>query len=607
MGNLTRVAHREHHSGHDDRMIVRAPELIGHGGWIGIDGELSLQALRGKVVVLGFWAFSCAKCSRLLDELARLQDRFPDEVAVIGVHSPKFPYTGGHEAVVRAVARLGVPFPVLDDPELVTWQQYGVRGWPTVAVVDPRGNVAGALAGDDKGPLLHQVVQDLVDEHRRKTHLVTGPVPVHEPAEHRRRRPGALRFPSKVATDRRGRLAVADTGNDRVVVIELLGESRGRITHVLGGLRRPQGVRLYGTTLVVCDTGNDRVVSVELARRPGADVAVVPDLAGILRLRVLPNEVIATDLAQPWDVVADVDGSYVVAEAAGQRLWRIPADGSSPAVIAGDRYEGLLDGPADEAELAQPSGLARLPNGIAFVDAESSSLRLLDGRGRVGTLAGEGLFDWGKRDGRPGLARMQHPQGVAAALDGTSLFVVDTYNHALRWWLDRRLVTLPVQGPAGDPGLCEPSGLDVLPDGRLVIADSANHRIALVDPVDGRLEPLVIEAVALPDAEAELVWGEPIAAGVGEQLDVPFAVDLAPLELDLTADPPVRVEVQADPPWLLDHGPTAWAHAAPAGHLPLQGGSVGSGTLTVRVTARAATDGLVGTRRSLRRHALTVR
>ena len=55
MGNLTRVAHREHRSGHDDRMIVRAPELIGHGGWIGIDGELSLQALRGKVVVLGFW------------------------------------------------------------------------------------------------------------------------------------------------------------------------------------------------------------------------------------------------------------------------------------------------------------------------------------------------------------------------------------------------------------------------------------------------------------------------------------------------------------------------------------------------------------------------
>ncbi len=582
-------------------VIVQAPELIGHGGWVGIDGELSLQTLRGKVVVLSFWAFSCAKCLHGNEELAELQRRFPDEVTVVGVHSPKFPYSGSHDAVERAVARHGITFPVLDDPDLVTWQQYGVRGWPTMVVVDPSGKVEGMLIGEGKGPLLHQIVQDLVERHRRRNRVVLEPVPVPEPAPHLRRRPGGLYFPSKVATDRRGRLAIADTGNDRVVIVEMHDRGKGRITHVISGLRRPQGVRLYGSDLLICDTGNDRVLLIDLARRPGPDEPVEADPAGIIRLRALSREVIAVDLAQPWDIIADVDRSYVVAEAARQRLWRIPVDGSSPAVIAGDQYEGLADGPGDEAELAQPSGLTRLPNGVAFVDAESSALRLLDGRGRVGTLVGEGLFDWGLRDGRAGVARMQHPQGVVAAHDGTSLFVADTYNHAIRWWRDRRLVTLPIEG------LREPAGLDVLPDGRLAIADSGNHRIVLADPDTGELQALELDVIDLPAAEPNPVWGPPLQTEAGDDLPVPFTVELGGLDLDLTVATPVRVDIRAEPTWLIDHGPTAWSHVRATGEVHLQGGSLGSGTLTVTVEARVAGDGIVSTRRSVTQHPFIVR
>lgn len=586
-------------------MIVRAPELIGHAGWIGVDGELSLGALRGRVVVLGFWTFSCAKCLRVLDDLRQIQERFPAEVTVVGVHSPKFPYAGQHEAVVGAVARHRFPFPILDDPDLVTWQQYGVRGWPTVVVIDPRSNVVGALSGEGKGALLHQVVQDQVQQHRRTTNLQLQPVALRPPRR-AGTAPGGLAYPAKVATDRRGRLAIADTGNDRVLVAELLddarpGEARARITHVVAGVEQPQGVRLYGSDLLICDTGGDRVVAVDLAGRPGPDEPVQADPAGILRLRVLPSEVIAVDLASPWDVVADADRSYVVTEAARQRLWRIPDDGSSPAVIAGDQYEGLVDGPADEAELAQPSGLARLPNGIAFVDAESSALRLLDGRGRIGTLVGEGLFDWGLRDGRAGTARMQHPQGIAASLDGTSLFVADTFNHRIRWWRDRRLLTLPIGG------LAEPGGLDVLPDGRLVIADSGHHRIVLADPSTGEVLPLVFEHVVLPGTDLGPVWGSPLTGTTGEPLPVPFLVDIGRFELDGDAGAPVRVDVSSEPPWLLDHGPTAWTHIRPDGTVQLQGGSHGSGTLTVTVLAQVGGEGVRTTRRSITQHPLTVR
>lgn len=581
-------------------MKVRAPELVGHGGWLGVESPLSLQALRGKVVVLHFWTAGCINCQRTLDDLRLVQQRFEREVVVVSVHSPKFPHEGHPEAVRRAVARLGITHPVLDDPDMVTWQAYGVRGWPTLVVVSPRGHVLGALAGEGNAALLDQIVQDVVEEGRVKGTLAPTRLrlrPVEQPG------PTVLdlRFPGKVAADRRNRLAVSDTGNDRVLVLELVAPARARITHIVEGLRRPQGVRLYGSDLVICDTGNDRVLLVDLAARPGLDESVHPHPAGIIHLRTLPSEVIAPDLSSPWDVVADVDRSFVVAEAGRHRLWRIPADGSSPGVIAGDGYEGMGDGEGDEAELAQPSGLARLPTGIAFVDAASSALRLLTNRGRVGTLVGEGLYDWGLRDGRPSQARLQHPQGLTADLDGTSLYIADTFNSKLRWWRDNKLVTLAVEG------LCEPGGVDMLADGRLVVADTGNHRIALVDPDSGEVTPLVIDRLQLPEEHPVPLWGPPLQAAAGEPLGIPFAVALGAYRLDPAEPAPVLIELAVEPSWLLDHGPRGWTHIRTAGELGVRAGSVGSGSLTVTVTASACGDGVCILRRSVTQHPLVVR
>lgn len=590
-------------------MSVTAPELVGHGGWIGVEGDLSLRALRGRVVVVLFWTFACSKCCRVGDELADLQSRYPDELAVVGVHCPKFPFAAEHRAVVRAAALLGWPFPVLDDPDMVTWQQYGIRGWPSVVVVDARGQVVGALPGADKVALLHQIVGEEVGRQRQLTQRpgrrAVAPLPLKRVRPEPAATAGLWAFPSKVATDRRGRLAVADTGHDRVVVATFTGPETVRVTHTISGLRRPHGVRLYGSELVICDTGHDRVVAVDLALRPADDEAVAPDPAGIIHLRVLPSEVIAHDLEAPLDVIADVDGSYVVAESAGQRLWRIPTDGSSAAPIAGDRYEGLVDGPAEEAELAQPSGLARLPNGLAWVDAESSALRMLDGRGRVGSMVGEGLFDWGLRDGRRRQARLQHPEGVVAALDGTSLFVADTYNHKLRWWRDRRLLTVPAEG------LLEPSGLDILPDGRLVVADRAQHRLALVDPHSGMVRTLQVERMNVDGPAPAALWGDKLAGDTASALSVPFAVAFDELELDTDTDNgsgvAVRVEISAEPPTLLAVGPRAWTHVTTSGTITVSAGPLpATGVLTVTVTAAGADLGIRVIRRSVTRHGLTL-
>src|SRR5512132_1349453 len=129
-------------------MRVRAPELRGRG-WLNTgDATLSIQDLRGRIVLLDFWTFCCINCLHVLDELRPLEEKYADVLVTIGVHSPKFEHEKQPDAVAAAVERYAVRHPVLDDPALSTWDQYAVRAWPTLAVVDPDGYVVATMAGE---------------------------------------------------------------------------------------------------------------------------------------------------------------------------------------------------------------------------------------------------------------------------------------------------------------------------------------------------------------------------------------------------------------------------------------------------------------------------
>ena len=102
---------------------------------------LDLEALRGKIVLLDFCTFCCINCLHVLDELRPLEAEFADVLVTIGVHSPKFVHEAEPEALEAAVERYAVEHAVLDDPELTTWQNYAVKAWPTLVLVDREGIV----------------------------------------------------------------------------------------------------------------------------------------------------------------------------------------------------------------------------------------------------------------------------------------------------------------------------------------------------------------------------------------------------------------------------------------------------------------------------------
>ncbi|MFF9507100.1 NHL domain-containing thioredoxin family protein [Streptomyces sp. NPDC014724] len=531
------------------RARVRAPELIGKGGWLNTgDQQYTLADLRGRIVILDFWTFCCVNCLHVLDELRELEEKHRDTVVIIGVHSPKFVHEAEHQAVVDAVERYEVHHPVLDDPELGTWKQYAVRAWPTLVVVDPEGYVVAQHAGEGHAHAIEKLVEELEAEHGAKGTLRRGDGPYVAPepvATH-------LRFPGKALLLPDGGFLVSDTTRHRLVEIESDGETVRR--HVGTGDRgfadggpdearfsEPQGLAvLPDGRIAVADTVNHAVRALDLT------TGITTTLAGTGRQwwqgSPTAGPAREVDLSSPWDVAWFADRLWI-AMAGVHQLWTYDPGTGTVRVAAGTTNEGLVDGPADEAWFAQPSGLAVSADGerLWVADSETSALRYVerDGTGfAVRTAVGTGLFDFGHRDGRADQALFQHPLGVTALPDG-SVAVCDTYNHALRRYdpVSGEVTTLATD-------LREPSDA-VLVDGALVVVESARHRLT-------RLR-LPEEAVRVSgQAHHTQRAATEIAPGT-LRLDVVFQAP-AGQKLDTRYGPSTRLLVSATPPELLAQG-----------------------------------------------------
>ncbi|MTE19928.1 redoxin domain-containing protein [Streptomyces sp. TRM43335] len=538
------------------RARVRAPELIGKGGWLNTgDREPTLADLRGSIVILDFWTFCCINCLHVLDELRELEEKHRDTVVVIGVHSPKFVHEAEHRAVVDAVERYGVHHPVLDDPELATWKQYAVRAWPTLVVIDPEGYVVAQHAGEGHVHAIEKLVAELEAEHAAKGTLRRGDGPYVPPEPE----PTDLRFPGKAIVLPSGNLLVSDTTRHQLVELEPDGETvvrrvgdgeRGLVDGPAERARfgEPQGLAtLPDGTVAVADTVNHALRAWDPA------TGEVTTLAGTGRQwwQGSPSAGPAreVDLSSPWDV-AWWEGRLWVAMAGVHQLWAYDPRTGTVAVAAGTTNEGLVDGPAERAWFAQPSGLAAAGERLWVADSETSALRWVeragDGSGDgtgfvVRTAVGTGLFDFGHRDGTADRALLQHPLGVTALPDG-SVAVCDTYNHALRRYdpATNEVTTLATD-------LREPSDAVLPGDGSddIVVVESARHRLT-------RLR-LPEEAVRV-EAVAHRTRREATEVAPGRlRLDVVFQAPPGQ-KLDERYGPSTRLLVDATPPELLADG-----------------------------------------------------
>lgn len=545
---------------------VQGPPATLEGGvaWLNVAGPIHMRDLKGKVVLLDFWTYCCINCHHVLPDLEYLEQKFPDELVVIGVHSAKFDAEKDTENIRKKVAEYRIKHPVINDANQVLWNEYGVNSWPTLVLIDANGRVFGKLAGEGHRDTLERAITRLVEQHRSKGELDT--TPLHFPAEVYRTPEGPLLFPGKVLADGPSkRLFIADTGHNRIVVTGLDGVHQATIGSGAAGwqdgpfdkaqFNRPQGMCLLDGVLYVADVESHAIRACDLESKTVTTVAGTGQQV-YKRSGTFPAR--ETGLNSPWDVLP-VPGARAlfVAMAGPHQIWRLDLEKGTIGVWAGTGKEDINDGPAAEAAFAQPSGLATDGKFLYVADSEGSAVRAvaLERPHRVVTIAGthdlplgQSLFAFGDQDGRGNRARLQHCLGVSYS-DG-KLYVADTYNNKIKviTLAGQEVKTLAGTRQAGEldnpPQFNQPGGLSVLGN-NLYVADTNNHKVRKLSLSSRSVETLRLQGVEDPRPPATKPrFPNPIV------VEVP-PVEVAPgreFKLDVTVALPEGFKVNPDAP-----------------------------------------------------------
>ncbi|XP_076855410.1 NHL repeat-containing protein 2 [Brachyhypopomus gauderio] len=512
----------------DEKEDLTIPDFEEGLEWLNTEGPLSLQEeLSGKVVVLDFFTYCCINCMHLLPDLHQLEQRHTvkDGLVVVGVHSAKFPNEKVLQNISSAVLRYSITHPVVNDRDARLWQELEVACWPTLVLLGPRGNLLFSFVGEGHRERLflfvataleHYGQQGLLRDHAVGVKLLRDSLP-----------PSILSFPGKVAVDPHSKkLAIADTGHHRVLVVS----STGQVLHCVGGPKSgrrdgdlsealfssPQGVSMKGDTVYVADTENHLIRKIDLSERRVTTVAGTgvqgTDKEGGAKGLEQP-------ISSPWDVALGTAGGVEdnvlwIAMAGTHQIWALfLEDGKLPKGSEHQRgvcvrfagsgsEENRNNAYPHKAGLAQPSGLAVAPDPpwscLFIADSESSTVRSLalnDGAVRH-VVGGErdplNLFAFGDVDGKGVDAKLQHPLGVGWDAAGGVLYVADSYNHKVKAVepKSKQCKTLAGTGQPGDDfgtgftqcSFNEPGGLSVAEGGKLLyVADTNNHRIKVLD------------------------------------------------------------------------------------------------------------------------------
>ena len=493
--------------------------LEGGVGWINTGGPIRLDELKGKIVLLDFWTYCCINCHHVLPDLAKLEQKYKNELVVIGVHTPKFFAERDIENIRQKVREYQIKHPVINDADQVLWNRFGVNSWPTLALVDVDGTYLGQLSGEGHYAVLDRVIGGLVEKHRAKGDLNETPIKFFPEIEKPDNTP--LLYPGKVLADKAGdRLFIADTGHNRIVQTNLKGEHPVVIGNGQSGLvdgdftkaefNRPQGICLVdGETLYVADTENHALRAIDLTSKTVTTVAGNGEQSH-RRTGSGPGQ--TTGLNSPWDVIqVPKTKMLMIAMAGPHQIWRFDMETHTVGVWAGSGIENIKDGPLSDAEFAQPSGLATDGTYLYVADSEVSGVRMVnltgknhhDGHPPVSTIVGVGLFGFADVDGTGDVVRLQHCLGLAYG--GGKLYIADTYNNKIKVCNPKTKTVKTLLGsPQAEPGdtddpprFYQPGGLSVAGT-VLYVADTNNQKIRKVDLVTDKVVTLDLEGLQPP-------------------------------------------------------------------------------------------------------------
>jgi len=478
------------------RAYAQRAVVFPHGlAWFNVARPLGWDDLKGRAVLLDFFTPGCINCIHMLPAEQQLEQRFGMRLVVIGIDSPKFSASKTKQGLESFIQRYGLHHPIVLDPDMSLWQAYRVQAWPTLVLVGPDGSVRQTFIGEQSLEQLAGPVEAALAHAPPASSLPKLPL---RPLAFQS---GGLATPGGVAVSPT-LVAIADTGHNRIVLADhsgklqaiigtgCMGDADGDYAHAQ--FNRPHGLALHDGALYVADTDNQSIRRIDLASHAVTTIAGSGQrgfaIVGSFSAR-------SAVLNSPWDLAWSDDMLYV-SMAGDHQIWRYDPAAKAIGPWAGTGEEGLADGARGEAQFAQPSGLNVHGNTLYDVDPESSSVRAIAlPDGKVSTLVGSGLFDFGMRNGVAHRALLQHAEGVT--WNAGNLYIADTFNNALRK-LD--LATREVTSVAAL--LDRPLAVTALSPDTLLVAEGDGNRIDAVHLPDGKVTPWRIDGLKAPSATA---------------------------------------------------------------------------------------------------------
>ncbi len=490
---------------------MRAPSFPEGLKWFNTDKPLSLEMLKGHIVLLDFWTYCCINCMHILPDLEYLEEKFKDRsFVIIGVHTPKFFNERIDKHLHSAINRYEIKHPVVSDINHEIWQNYSVKAWPTFILIGADGKIAASTSGEDKREFLEKSIIKELDRANEKNILISPKIDIKYKSQ---KTNNTLKFPGKIVFDEENEsIFISDSNHNRIIHAKLSSNepNRAKIKSIIGkgnkdlidgnyrdaSFYRPQGLAYHKGILYVCDTENHCIRSVDIENK------YVSTIAGNGKKGYFFTSAEEGSLNSPWDCVV-LKGYLYITMAGCHQIWRLNLIDNHIETFAGNGYENIIDGKLQHSSLAQPSGITSNNEALYFIDSEVSALRMCELKSeKVKTLIGSGLFDFGFTDGDFKEAYLQHPIGLCYY--NRVIFIADTYNHAIRLANLNEGKIYTVIKPT-DEGKCTVNGKDCnilslyepndvkVYKNKLYIADTNNHLIRIYDVESGKFEDLVLE------------------------------------------------------------------------------------------------------------------